>query len=160
MCTAAKIVAAVLDAETGELKSFSMKGDTLAAAGFCAGLPRPVRVAYEAGPTGYGLARYVGVCRGCGAYIQPRSGKGDAYAYCKACHPGAIERHWTDERVLDAMMTWRARYDRFPSSYDRSATHARQRGGQALQRLRSADWPSASTVRALFWDMGSSAGGH
>ena len=24
---------------------------------FCAGLPRPVRVAYEAGPTGYGLAR-------------------------------------------------------------------------------------------------------
>src|SRR6476619_867809 len=54
---AAKIVAAVLDADTGELKSFAMKGDTLAAAGFCAGLPRPVRVAYEAGPTGYGLAR-------------------------------------------------------------------------------------------------------
>jgi hypothetical protein len=35
-------------------------------------------------------ARYVGVCRGCGAYTQPRNGKGDAYAYCKACHPGAI----------------------------------------------------------------------
>ena len=29
-------------------------------------------------------ARYVGVCRGCGAYTQPRNGKGDAYAYCKA----------------------------------------------------------------------------
>ena len=28
-------------------------------------------------------ARYVGVCRGCGAYTQPRNGKGDAYAYCK-----------------------------------------------------------------------------
>lgn len=54
---ATKIVAAVLDADTGELKSFAMKGDALAAAGFCAGLPRPVRVAYEAGPTGYGLAR-------------------------------------------------------------------------------------------------------
>lgn len=27
------------------------------AAGLCAGLPRPVRAAYEAGPTGYGLAR-------------------------------------------------------------------------------------------------------
>src|SRR5450755_3495434 len=27
------------------------------AAAFCAGLPRPVRAAYEAGPTGYGLAR-------------------------------------------------------------------------------------------------------
>ena len=46
-------------------------------------------------------ARYVGVCRGCGAYTQPRNGKGDAYAYCKACHPGAIERRWTRERVLD-----------------------------------------------------------
>ena len=34
-----------------------MGGDTDGAAGFCAGLPRPVRVAYEAGPTGYGLAR-------------------------------------------------------------------------------------------------------
>ena len=54
---ATKIVAVVLDADMGELKSFAMKGDTLAAAGFCAGLPRPVRVAYEAGPTGYGLAR-------------------------------------------------------------------------------------------------------
>ena len=27
-------------------------------------------------------ARYLGVCRGCGAYTQPRNGKGDAYAYC------------------------------------------------------------------------------
>jgi AraC-like DNA-binding protein len=27
-------------------------------------------------------ARYVEVCRGCGAYTQPRNGKGDAYAYC------------------------------------------------------------------------------
>ena len=54
---AGKIVAAVLDADTGELQSFAMKGETLAAAGFCAGLPRPVRVAYEAGPTGYVLAR-------------------------------------------------------------------------------------------------------
>jgi transposase len=54
---ATKIVAAVLDAETGELQTFSMDGDGAGAAGFCAGLPRPVRVAYEAGPTGYGLAR-------------------------------------------------------------------------------------------------------
>ena len=39
-------------------------------------------------------ARYQGVCRGCGAYTQPRNDKGDAYAYCKACHPGAVERRW------------------------------------------------------------------
>jgi transposase len=54
---AAKIVAAVLGAETGELRTFRINGDAGEAAGFCAGLPRPVRVAYEAGPTGYGLAR-------------------------------------------------------------------------------------------------------
>src|ERR1035441_2222780 len=54
---AAKIVAAVLDAETGQLNWFQISGDAVEAAGFCAGLPRPVRVAYEAGPTGYGFAR-------------------------------------------------------------------------------------------------------
>jgi transposase len=54
---ATKIVAAVLDAETGQLQTFVMDGDAVNAAGFCAGLPRPVRAAYEAGPTGYGLAR-------------------------------------------------------------------------------------------------------
>src|SRR5437764_8046132 len=54
---AAKIVAAVLDAETGELQFCAMTADIGRTVGFCAGLPRPVRVAYEAGPTGYGLAR-------------------------------------------------------------------------------------------------------
>ena len=47
----------MLDVDTGQLQTFAMTGDTAGAAGFCAGLPRPVRVAYEAGPTGYGLAR-------------------------------------------------------------------------------------------------------
>jgi transposase len=54
---AEKIAAAVLDAETGELTHFRMGGDAVKAAGFCAGLPGPVRATYEAGPTGYGLAR-------------------------------------------------------------------------------------------------------
>ncbi|MDQ6804319.1 MAG: IS110 family transposase [Actinomycetota bacterium] len=54
---ATKIVAAVLDAETGELQFFGLTGESEKAAAFCAALPRPVRVAYEAGPTGYGLAR-------------------------------------------------------------------------------------------------------
>src|ERR1700686_3061728 len=54
---ATKIVAAVLDAESGELRTFRMNGDAEQAAAFCAGLPRPVRAAYEAGPTGYELAR-------------------------------------------------------------------------------------------------------
>jgi transposase len=54
---AAKIVAAVLDVESGELRSFRLPGDVTKAARFCSGLARPVRATYEAGPTGYGLAR-------------------------------------------------------------------------------------------------------
>src|ERR1700733_8988322 len=67
-------------------------------------------------------ARYVGVCRGCGADTQSRNGKGDAYEYCKACHPGAIERRWTRDRVLDAMRAWRELHGRLPTSYDWSRT--------------------------------------
>ncbi len=51
---ATKIVAAVLDAETGEMQFFAMTADIEKTAGFCAAFPRPVRVAYEAGPTGTG----------------------------------------------------------------------------------------------------------
>ena len=95
-------------------------------------------------------ARYVGVCRGCGAYTRPRNGKGDAYAYCKRCHPGAIERKWTRELVIAAMLEWRERYGRLPSSYDWSRTHARRRGEQALRRLEEGHWPAASVVSAVF----------
>jgi transposase len=58
---ATKIVAAVLDAETGQLQMFGMSGETTKAVEFCAALPAPVRAAYEAGPTGYGLARELAV---------------------------------------------------------------------------------------------------
>jgi hypothetical protein len=95
-------------------------------------------------------ARYVGVCRGCGAYTQPRNGKGDAYAYCKSCHPGAIQRRWTRERMLEAMGEWRDRYGRLPSSYDWSRTHARRRGGVPLRRLEAGEWPPASVVTSVF----------
>jgi hypothetical protein len=110
--------------------------------------------AYFCDPTGEKAravkARYQGVCRGCGAYTQPRNGKGDAYAYCQVCHPGAIERRWTRERVLDALLVWRARYGQLPSSYDWSLTHARRRGGEALERLREGDWPSPSVVTDVY----------
>jgi hypothetical protein len=94
------------------------------------------------------------VCRGCGAYTQPRNGKGDAYAYCKRCHPGAIERRWTQELVISAMLKWRERYGRLPSSYDWSRTHARRRGCHALERLATGDWPAPSVVTSLFRKVG------
>jgi hypothetical protein len=90
------------------------------------------------------------VCRGCGANTQPRNGKGDAYAYCKACHPAAIKPRWTRELVLDAMREWEKRYGLLPSSYDWSRTHARRRGGESLTPLSSRTWPPASVVSKLF----------
>ena len=95
-------------------------------------------------------ARYRGVCRGCGASTAPRNGKGDAYAYCKRCHPGAIAAQWTRERVREAIRAWQARYGAAPSSYDWSRTHARRRGGEALTRLQAAEWPAPSTVTDLY----------
>ena len=95
-------------------------------------------------------ARYQGLCRGCGAYTQPRNGKGDAYAYCKRCHPGAITPRWPRELVLEAMREWRDRYGRLPSSYDWSRTHARRREGEGLKRLDAGEWPAPSVVSALF----------
>jgi transposase len=54
---ARSVVAAVIDGETGELVVRRLSGETAEAVAFCAGLPGPVRVAYEAGPTGFALAR-------------------------------------------------------------------------------------------------------
>src|SRR5436305_10277499 len=77
---ATKVVAAVVDAETGQLQTFAMSGETEKAAAFCAALPRPVRAAYEAGPTGYGLARELAK-RGAGCVVAAPSkiprGSGD-----------------------------------------------------------------------------------
>ena len=94
-------------------------------------------------------ARYQGVCRGCGAYTQPRNGKGDAYAYCKVCHPGAIERRWTRERVLEAMRAWRARYGRLPSSYDWSRPTRAVAAATRSSGCNDGDWPSASVVTSV-----------
>jgi hypothetical protein len=95
-------------------------------------------------------ARYQGVCRGCGAPTQPRNGKGDAYEYCKACHPGAAIRRVTRGDVRDAMMRWRSQYGAAPSSYDWSRTHARERGGGALARFDGGVWPAPATVIDLY----------
>ena len=54
---AAKTVACVVDAESGEMTVHRLPGEAAAVVAFCVGLPGPVRVAYEAGPTGFGLAR-------------------------------------------------------------------------------------------------------
>ncbi len=79
---AAKVVAAIADAVSGELAVRTMGGATAQVAEFCAALPAPVRVAYEAGPTGFGLARA----------LQERG------VTCVVAAPGKIERP-TQDRV-------------------------------------------------------------
>jgi transposase len=83
---AAKVVACVVDAESGEMTVHRLPGDASAVVAFCAGLPGPTRVAYEAGPTGYGLARAL-IAAGVG---------------CVIAAPGKIERPAQDRIKTDA----------------------------------------------------------
>jgi hypothetical protein len=118
--------------------------------------------AYLYDPTGVNARevkeRYRGVCRGCGAPTSARNGRGDAYGYCKRCHPRAIARQWTRERVREAMRAWHARYGSPPTSYDWSSTHARRRGGDALKRLQAGEWPAPSTVIDLYGSWAAAVG--
>ena len=52
-----KTVAAMIDRESGELSRQRLSGCASEVCEFVAGLPGPVRATYEAGPTGFALAR-------------------------------------------------------------------------------------------------------
>ena len=54
---AAQTHAAILDARTGELRGVKLRMPPIDVVEFLEGLPGPVRAVYEAGPTGFGLAR-------------------------------------------------------------------------------------------------------
>jgi transposase len=54
---ARSVVAGVVDAGSGELRTVRVPPGYEGTVGWLRSLPAPVRVAYEAGPTGYGLAR-------------------------------------------------------------------------------------------------------
>ena len=82
---AAKVVTCVVDAESGEVTVHRMGGETAELVAFCVALPGPTRVAYEAGPTGYGLAR---------ALVASRVG-------CVVAAPGKIERPTQDKIKTD-----------------------------------------------------------
>lgn len=82
---AAKVVAAILDFETGELRFQRLGGESEPVVNLCCSLPGPVRATYEAGPTGYGLAR----------------GLGAAGIECLVAAPGKIPRGSTDRIKTD-----------------------------------------------------------
>ena len=56
---ARSVVACGLDGETGEFSERRFTPDPGEILAWIAGLPAPVAVTYEAGPTGYGLARFL-----------------------------------------------------------------------------------------------------
>lgn len=81
----ASVFAASMDRETGELRVRRLPGETSEVVAFCAGLPGPTRVAYEAGPTGFALARALS----------------DAGVECVIAAPGKIERPSSDRVKTD-----------------------------------------------------------
>ena len=132
---ARKVIAVRVDGESGELRSYRLSGETGEVVEFCAGLPGPTRVAYEAGPTGYGLARAL-----------QAAGVG-----CVVAAPGKIERAAQDriktdrrdaERLVRLLMIGGLHAVRVPSSEEealRDLVRAREdlRGDlmRARQRL-------------------------
>jgi transposase len=90
---AAKVVAAILDAETGELRFARLGGASEPVVSLCRSLPAPVRATYEAGPTGYGLARAL-----------PAAGVDCLVAAPGKIPRGATERVKTDRRDAEHLV--------------------------------------------------------
>ena len=93
--------------------------------------------------------RYRGTCEVCGAATSGADGKGRASRRCQRCKPQSVPT-WTRERVRSAHRTWHVRFGFVASSYDWSGTHARRRGGAALERFEAGDWPSGPVIRRLY----------
>ena len=82
---ASRVIAASVDGVSGELRFRRLVGSTAEVVAFCRGLPAPARVAYEAGPTGFGLARELA----------------DAGIACVVAAPGKIARAPQDRVKTD-----------------------------------------------------------
>ena len=157
---AAATVACVVDARSGELSVQRLSGRTGEVAAFCVGLPAPARVAYEAAPTGFELAR-----------VLEAAGVG-----CVVAAPGKIERPAQDrvktdrrdaERLVRLLMIGGLHPVRVPSSEEEALRdlvraredirgdlmRARHRLGKLLLRhdVRYEERASAWTVAHREW---------
>jgi transposase len=167
---ARSVLAVTVDGVSGETRMRRLSGEMSEVVKFCAELPGPTRVAYEAGPTGYGLARALLEC-GIG---------------CVVAAPGKIERPAQDrvktdkrdaERVLRLLMIDGLHPVRVPSTEEEALRdlvraredlrcdlmRARQRLSKLLLRhdIRYEDSGSAWTARHRDWltklDLGAGA---
>jgi transposase len=157
---ARSVLAVTVDGVSGEMRTRRLPGATSEVVAFCASLPGPTKVAYEAGPTGYGLARALHA-----------AGIG-----CVVAAPGKIERPAQDrvktdqrdgERVLRLLMIDGLHAVRVPSCEEealRDLVRAREalrgdlmRGRQRLSKLLLRhdviyeDTASAWTTRHRAW---------
>src|SRR5579872_5675300 len=157
---AAATVACVVDAESVEMRVHRLSGRTSEVAAFCVQLPAPARVAYEAGPTGFELARSLA-----GAGVG-----------CVVAAPGKIERPAQDrvktdrrdaERLVRLLMISGLHPVRVPSSEEEALRdlvrarecirgdlmRARHRLGKLLLRhdVRYEDTASAWTAAHRAW---------
>ena len=157
---ARSVLAVSVDALSGEMRTRRLAGRTSEVVEFCVGLPGPTRVAYEAGPTGYGLARALHA-----------AGIG-----CVVAAPGKIERPAQDrvktdqrdaERVLRLLMIDALHPVRIPSTEEEALRdliraredlrgdlmRARQRLSKLLLRhdILYEDTASAWTARHRAW---------
>jgi len=129
---AAKTVAAIVDQPSGELTFRTLSGRTREVVKFATALPGPVRVSYEAGPTGFGLAREL-----------EAAGIG-----CIVAAPGKIERPAQDrvktdkrdaERLVRLLMVGGLHAVRVPSPHEealRDLVRAREGVRGDLMRAR------------------------
>jgi transposase len=129
---ARSVLATSMDSETGEVRVRRLSGETREVVEFCCSLPGPTRAAYEAGPTGYGLARALHA-----------AGVG-----CEVAAPGKIERPAADkvktdqrdaERVLRLLMIDALHAVRVPTSEEealRDVVRAREAVRGDLMRAR------------------------
>jgi len=142
---ARSVLAVMVDGVSGEMRTRRLSGTTSEVVEFCRSLPGPTRVAYEAGPTGYGLARAL-----------QAAGIG-----CVVAAPGKIERPARDriktdqrdaERVLRLLMIGGLHAVRVPSSEEealRDLVRARGPARRSDARAPAHEQAAAAPRRAL-----------
>ena len=136
---ARSVLAVTVDSESGEMRTRRLPGATSEVVAFCASLPGPTKVAYEAGPTGYGLARALHA-----------AGIG-----CIVAAPGKIERPAQDrvktdqrdgERVLRLLMIDGLHAVRVPSCEERRCATSSAEGRLARRSDARAPTPQQAAA--------------
>lgn len=94
---------------------------------------------------------YRGACKSCGGPTDGSNGRDKAPDECESCRRDRehTERHWTPERIIEAIQRYAARYGYPPRGVDwlaggKTWTAERER------RWRSDRWPATTTVRHEF----------